>query len=541
MDLGPRQGGVNELARIVDIHQMEDLYLAHRDVHLHLGKAAAKGKGIVLTLVGILGGDVDRAAEGVKGLLGNLLQGAQNLPGGGVAHRPVLDGQPLRRAVQHLGGVVQQLLAELQSHLLDGHAGDVGLPGGIGPGVKGGNVGILEGDDVYILGGDADGFGGHLAKDRIAALADLGGPHRELHRAVLVEDDTGRGCFQGNRPHAGFVDKDRHAHPPAYWSGLVLIRPAQLVPADEGRPLFHTRLESGAVAGDAVGGVHIALGHEVFEPECIGVPAHGVGDVLHEALGGPGPLRDAVGPHGAGGGQVSIDGISLRLMAQNIGIDLPEAVDRVCHDGVAVGGVGALVGHRPAGPGHQAHIIVHRRFHVEVLRMAGAGISKGLLPGELQLHRPASHLGGEVGVEGLVEHLLLVAKTAADVGLDDPDLAPGDAQGLAHHPADDVGDLGGGHHGNAAVLHIGVGDGVFNVAVLDLLGVVMPFKAVEFGGGQHLLHGGKLRAVLGGQIGDGVLEHIVGAFLVDGGDAGRHGRLRRQQGGQLLILHPDAF
>ena len=81
--------------------------------------------------------------------------------------------------------------------------------------------------------------------------------------------------------------------------------------------------------------------------------------------------------------------------------------------------------------------------------MAGAGVLEGLLPAHVQAHGPAAHLGGEPGVEGLVQHLLLVAEAAADVGLDHPDGAPADAQGLADHPADDVGDLGGGDHRDA--------------------------------------------------------------------------------------------
>ena len=43
---------------------------------------------------------------------------------------------------------------------------------------------------------------------------------------------------------------------------------------------------------------------------------------------------------------------------------------------------------------------------------------------------------------------------------------------LAHDPADDVGDLGGGDHDDPPRLHVGEADVVFNVAVLDGGGVV---------------------------------------------------------------------
>ena len=203
-----------------------------------------------------------------------------------------------------------------------------------------------------------------------------------------------------------------------------------------------------------------------------------------------------------------------------------------------MGGVAPLVGDGGAGAGHQAHVAVHRRRHVEGDGVAGAGVLEGLLPGHVQPDAPAPHLGGEPGVEGLVEHLLLVAEAAADVGLDHPDGAPADAQGLTDHPADDVGDLGGGDHHDAAPLHVGEGDRVFDVAVLHLLGLVVPLELAEFGAGQHVLHGLKFPAPDGGaEIHPG--QHVVRVLLVDGGEAVGHGPLRLQRHGILLVLHPD--
>lgn len=97
---------------------------------------------------------------------------------------------------------------------------------------------------------------------------------------------------------------------------------------------------------------------------------------------------------------------------------------------MAVGGVAPLIGDRSALPGHKAHIRPHGGLQVEVDGMAGAGILKGLLPGALQFHRSAAHLGGDPGIERLVEYLLFIPEPAADIGLDDPYVAPADAQGL---------------------------------------------------------------------------------------------------------------
>ena len=185
---------------------------------------------------------------------------ASPLPVGDV---PVRDGQAAGVG-EELGGVGEQLLPELLPHLLDGLAGDVGLAGGVGPGVKGGGVGVLEGDDVHVLGGDADGLGGHLGEHRVAPLADLGGPQLELHRAVLVEHHAGGGGLQGDGVHAGLVGEAGHAHPPAHRAGLVLVLLPQLLPADVRRALVDALRQAGGVAGDAVEGVHIAQGHDVL-------------------------------------------------------------------------------------------------------------------------------------------------------------------------------------------------------------------------------------------------------------------------------------
>ena len=234
----------------------------------------------------------------------------------------------------------------------------------------------------------------------------------------------GGGGLQGDGVHAGLVGEAGHAHAPAHRAGLVLVLLPQLRPADEVRALLDALGQAGGVAGDAVEGVYIAQGHEVCQPEGLGVPALFPGNVVHHALHGKVALGDAVAPHGAGGGPVGVDGVGRGVVADPVQIELPEAGDGIGHDGVAVGGVAPLVGDGRAGAGHQAHVAVHRRRHVEGDGVAGAGVLEGLLPGDVQPDAPAPHLGGEPGVEGLVEHLLLVAEAAADVGLDHPDRSP---------------------------------------------------------------------------------------------------------------------
>ena len=161
--------------------------------------------------------------------------------------------------------------------------------------------------------------------------------------------------------------------------------------------------------------------------------------------------------------------------------------------------------------------------------VADAVGDEGLLPAALQLYQAPAHLGAEPRAQGLVQRVLLVAEAAADIGLDDADLAPGDAQGLAHHPADDVGDLGGGDHHHPARLHVGKAAVVLNVAVLDGGGVVPALHADQ----ARLLPGGLIVALAD----VGVGQDVVREFLMDLGRAVLHGLLYVQHERQLLILH----
>ena len=294
------------------------------------------------------------------------------------------------------------------------------------------------------------------------------------------------------------------------------------------------------MAGNAVEGVHIAGGHQVLIAEFIGVQPHFPGNVLHHALQGKIALRDAVAPHGAGGGAVGVDGVRLAAVGQLVQVGLAEAGDGVGRDGVPVGGVAPLVGYGHARAGHEIAVPVHRGAHVKGNGMAGAGVPEGLLPAGLQLDAAAARFHTQPGVQGLVEHFLFVAEAAADVRLDDPHPAPGDPQRLPHHPAHDVGDLSGGDHHDAPALPIGVGGGILNVAVLDLLGLVVPGKPVVGGAVQHVPGAAEVRGRQG-DLGHGVLQDIVRMLFVDGRYAGRHGGLGREDGGIFLILYPDPF
>src|SRR5699024_7704324 len=218
-------------------------------------------------------------------------------------------------------------------------------------------------------------------------------------------------------------------------------------------------------------GVHIALLHHKAIAVGKGRDAQGLGDVVDVALPGEHGLGDAVATHGAGGGAVGVHrpAVALHIGA---GIELGEAVHALGTDTVAVGGVGALVGVALNFSCGEGAVGTHPGDDVGADGVADAVGDEGLLAAAVQLHQPAAHLGAEPGAQGLVEGVLLVAEAAADVGLDDAHLAPGDSQRLADHAADDVGNLGGGGDDDAACLHLGKADVIFNVAVLNGGGVV---------------------------------------------------------------------
>ena len=65
MDLRLGKRGGDKLAAVVDVHDVQQLDLAHRDIDLDLGERAAEGIGVVADGVGRLGGDV----LGVRGVV----------------------------------------------------------------------------------------------------------------------------------------------------------------------------------------------------------------------------------------------------------------------------------------------------------------------------------------------------------------------------------------------------------------------------------------------------------------------------------------
>ena len=530
MDLGLGQSRVDDGARVVDVHDVQELHLAQGDIHLHLGEGAAEGVGVGLNLGGALGGDVLAVGQAVQGLGGQLAQGHQHPAVGDADNVAVHNVQVVGGHPGQLVGVFQDALLEQRAGLPDGEAGGVGLTGGVGAGAEGGHVGVLAGHHVDRLQGHAHNVRRHLGVGGVGALADLGLAQLDLEGAVLVEHHAAGGGLQGDGPHRRVVPEHSHAHATAHVAGLVLVLLVFAEIVHLLHALVHALVEGVGVELVLGEGVHIAHGHQVLPAELDGVQPQPGAHVLGVALHRPHGLGDAVAPHGACHRLVGEHGVGVGLHVV-AGIELGEAAHALGGDAVAVGGVGPLVGEGLQLAGGVGAVGPHPGDDVAADGVAHPVGDKGVLPGDVNLDQVAPQLHAQPGAQGLVEHVLLVAEAAADVGLDDLNPAPGYSQGLAHHPADNVGNLGGADNLDPVPHHLCGTDKVLDVAVLDSGGVVPALHPDE----ARLLDGLLIVALPDG----GVLEDIIGIFLVELGRPVLHGLLNVQDKGVLLVLHLD--
>ncbi len=98
----------------------------------------------------------------------------------------VLDIKVPRILVKHESRKLQKSFPEHLCSLLDSHARDIGLPGGVRSCIIGGNVSILFAYHVDLVHGQSDGLSSHHGENGIGSLADLGSPHLQLKGPILV-------------------------------------------------------------------------------------------------------------------------------------------------------------------------------------------------------------------------------------------------------------------------------------------------------------------------------------------------------------------
>ena len=146
-----------------------------------------------------------------------------------------------------------------------------------------------------------------------------------------------------------------------------------------------------------------------------------------------------------------------------------------------MGGVAALIGEALHLTRRHSAIGSYPRDDMEADSMTHTVGNKGLLTGAVHADAATAHLRGAPSAQRLIEGILLVAEAAADVGLNNADVGPRTTQRLTYHTANDVGDLGRGHHRHATVLLVCKAAEVLNVAVLHTGRIVPALHLNEAG------------------------------------------------------------
>ncbi len=420
-----------------------------------------------------------------------------------------------------------------------GRAG-VGLTGGIGPGVPRRNIGVLRGNHMDVFKGEAERFRNHLGEGGIRALPDLGGAGHEMDRAVLIEGQARAARLHVHGIGGGAVAEGGDAHAPAQAAsracGLFVEGPARgpaLVPAEEGAALFEAVADAEGDDGLPVQGREVAVTPGVLQAEVQRVHAERAGRVVHEAFDAVGRLRGTVAPVRPAHGDVAVKGSGGKAIGR-MGIDVADFRSARRRDGMPVRGVGARVREhvKPVAKEFPVPGDGGARFHGK--GMAHAGAQDALFAGEGHADGRAVELEGQEGDDGFEHHILLVAETAPDEGLDHPHGRPRDIQRLPDHAAADVRNLRRADHDDVAhVVHVGVGRLVFQMA---------------------MLHGGRAVLALDDEIGfgQGLFQPAVDfervlfeevALRIDGGlderGVRRKGAFRRGHDGQRIVTYLD--
>ncbi len=119
----------------------------------------------------------------------------------------------------------------------------------------------------------------------------------------------------------------------------------------------------------------------------------------------------------------------------------------------------------------EAHLAIYGKA------VAGAGGKKALLPAQGHLDRHTAELVAQKRRHWLFQHILLVAKTATHIGLDHPHARPGQAEGLCHPAAHNLGDLGTADDDDVVrLIHVGVTGHRLQMAVLHYWRPVVSLK-----------------------------------------------------------------
>ena len=241
--------------------------------------------------------------------------------------------------------------------------------------------------------------------------------------------------------YADLVHEERHADAAAHRPGLVRVLFPLLVPVNALGSSFHALLEAVAVVGDSIGSDK-SRRDAVLHAELQRIESALIADIIRKSIREECRLGNTVGTHCSGNRRRGVYGIRIRLAAVFFMEDILEVRRHSGCDGMAVGRIRALVGVDESLTREQLAVLCRQGSQNALGSMAGTGHGDALFPGELQTYRPSAALDRQPCVERLIQDVLLVAESAADVGLDHTDLAHRPAKGLGDHAAHDMRDLG---------------------------------------------------------------------------------------------------
>ena len=540
------RNGIDDPPRVDGHHHPFHGDLAGFDVHHDLDELRGKGRRAFMAHVRSRGHDLMLVVH-VQAVQGHFPQGDRAAVG---RHHPTL--------LQHQGlGVVHAQHGGRVGAYLPGHglrglahraAADVGGAAGISARVERREVGVGRVHDD-VVGRDAQHLGRDLGQHRVGAGAQVRGAYQQVEGAIVVHLEERGAHIQAG--HAAAVHHHGHANAAAQMrlarhftpAGVASLgvpvhglgpHPDAVVQAAGGHRLVHPLAAFAQLAGQVHG---LAGLNPVATLELDFVPAHLRGDFGHDAFHAEERLGGAIAAKRARHGLVGVHHIAHEAGVGRV-VEGQALEARHHRHGQAVGGIGPRVGdevqlhrHHPALAGH-AHLEAHD------VRMSAAAAGELLPAGELQIHRPAG-FEGQPGRQIFHHHLLLVAKTAPQAGLDDPDALLGQAQQRGQHTAHMEGRLGAGDdHQPVVFVPVGEGHVRLQVDMLLLAGAVFALEdEIGLGPGRvrvphlrdHMVHDVALAVVQVGGVG----------LVVDDGRARLHGLQRVQHMGQHLVLHFD--
>ena len=352
----------------------------------------------------------------------------------------------------------------------------------IGRAVVRADIGILFGKNIDLIHRQRKHFGSHLAEHRIGALPYFRRPHLNLNTAVLIEHNTGGGGFERDGVNAGFVVKTGNSDTAAHRPCLIRILFPQLIPVEHLAAFLQALIQPVRVCSNLCNRIFIPFPHTVLEPQINRIHIQFERHIIHKRFKGKIRLRNPIRAHSSCGNMIGKHGVRFGNDSLFRRIELLKLVGGIRGNGVSVRSVTALCGVAEHFARNEPAVrLPHCCLHVEFHCMARAGTHKGLFPRNGQLYAPSADHRTKVGIQRLIQDILLVAEATADIRLDNPYLSPIDTERLSAHAAANMRQLRGRHHDNLSALHIGIRAGIFNMAVRNRRDRIIAFKHDRIG------------------------------------------------------------